>query len=102
MRDPDARHFEIAEVCGRSRPSMACEDAIVLVDEHRLGKAELLYALGKLLHLLARMGPRIPRPGFEVAQRELLDIDHRCLVSFRLPLRRERPHRQCSLYVLYA
>jgi hypothetical protein len=60
---------------------MAGDQHIALIDQHRIGEAELAYRLNDLLDLALGMGPRITRIRF---QRTCRPVDHSQLAKRRL------------------
>ncbi len=63
--DPDAGHGLHLEQHRRRQPPMARKHAVVIVDEERVGKAELGDAGCELPDLLFRMGPGVFGPGLQ-------------------------------------
>ena len=74
MRQPQRRHGRNAEFLGCHHPAVAGDDLALVADQHRVGEAEALDAVGDLTDLLPRMAPRIARIGSQRVHRQHLDL----------------------------
>jgi hypothetical protein len=62
---PHDRHLGQAQLPGRQQPAMAGEDAVGLVDQGRVGEAELDHRGGELRHLILAVGARVTLVGVQ-------------------------------------
>ena len=66
--DPQARHGRHPKFSRGLDPAVAGEDAIVSIDQDRIGEAEAADAVGDLSDLLARMDAGVARPGTQLIE----------------------------------
>ena len=59
MRLSDERNLLKSELLRRGHVAMTGKDHVVLVDQHRIGEAELADTVGDLPDLLLRVGARV-------------------------------------------
>jgi hypothetical protein len=75
MLDPDGRHHLETQRACRLDAAMAGDDHVRLVDEDRIGKAELANRGRDLMDLFPRVNPRIARIRLQQVDRALLDAE---------------------------
>src|SRR5262244_3989074 len=61
MRELDARHLGHAELARRQHAAVAGDDAVLAVDQYRVGEAKLADAAGDLRDLGVAVSPRVAR-----------------------------------------
>jgi hypothetical protein len=77
MREPDGRdRLHAKQLCGGDT-TMACDDPVIVTDEHGVGEAEALDAVDDLPDLSLRMGSGIAGIGDELAHSAMLDRHER-------------------------
>jgi hypothetical protein len=91
MPEPDHRHLGQPQLPGRHQPAVPGEDAISLVDQDRVGEAELDHRGRDLRHLVGAMCPRVALVGPEPVDRpELQPLGQGCQCRRRGDHRRPR------------
>ena len=73
MSQFDHRNRGQPQHLGRHHPAMTGDDAILAIDQHRIGKAKLPDRAGDQRHLRRAVGPGIPGVGDEITDRPMLD-----------------------------
>jgi hypothetical protein len=75
VREANRRDALQAYELGCLDPAMSGDDLVIIADQHRIGEAELLNAIGNLPDLLLGMGTRIPCIGSQACDRQRFN-DH--------------------------
>lgn len=74
MAEHDGRHLGQPKLPGRRHTAMAGDDAVLFVDQHRIGKAELADRRRDLRDLLLAMGAGVARVGNEITGLAIGDL----------------------------
>ena len=73
MLQPHHRHLGETKLPCRHQPAVASEDSVDLVDQDRVGEAELDHRGGELRHLILAVGARVALVGAQPLDRPQLD-----------------------------